>query len=436
MEQNQLKPFSSYQKFVLAIVALIQFTVVLDFMVMSPLGDLLMKNLAITPQQFGIVVASYAFSAGISGILAAGLADRYDRKKFLLFFYTGFVAGTLFCALAPTYELLVAARIITGLFGGVIGAISMAIITDTFEVNQRGRAMGFTQMGFGASQVLGIPISLLMAYRWGWNSPFIMIVVFAAIMGVIIILRMKPMTEHLKYQVGASANALPHLMNTLQTKRYQTGYITTALLSLGGFMLMPFGTAFAINNLGVPEGNTLILVFAATGLASMIGMPLIGRLSDKYNKLTVFTIASLWAMMVVIVHTHFGLIPLWLVITSNILMFVGIMGRVVPSSILISQIPQLKDRGAFMAINSSLQQMAGGFAAVIAGMIVIQPPTPAPLADGTIPLNPLQNIDIVGFAVAFFILVSIYCMYRINRMLGAPTASQPVAPPEAAVVGE
>src|ERR1700755_455031 len=116
---QELKPFTSYQKFVIAIIALIQFTVVLDFMVMSPLSPMVMESLKINPTQFGFVVAAYAFSAGISGILAAGLADKYDRKKFLMVFYAGFVVGTLFCAVAPTFEILLAARIVTGLFGGV-----------------------------------------------------------------------------------------------------------------------------------------------------------------------------------------------------------------------------------------------------------------------------------------------------------------------------
>ena len=153
--------FTSYQALVIVLLALTQFTVVLDFMVMSPLGDMLMKSMELTTSQFGFAVSGYAFSAGISGLLTAGFADRFDRKKLLLFFYVGFIAGTLFCGLATTYFMLLAARIITGLFGGVIGSISMAIVADIFPLQQRGRAMGFMQMGFGASQVLGIPISLV-----------------------------------------------------------------------------------------------------------------------------------------------------------------------------------------------------------------------------------------------------------------------------------
>src|SRR5688572_27578689 len=149
------KVFTPYEGFIIAILAFVQFTVILDFMVLSPLGAILMPELNITPRQFGTVVSAYAFSAGASGILAAGFADKFDRKKILLFFYAGFIVGTLCCALATTYWMLLGARIITGLFGGVIGAISMTIMTDLFEVNQRGRVMGFVQMAFAASQVLG-----------------------------------------------------------------------------------------------------------------------------------------------------------------------------------------------------------------------------------------------------------------------------------------
>jgi predicted MFS family arabinose efflux permease len=151
MPPEESVPFRGYQKFVIFLLAITQFTVILDFMVMSPLGDMLMKSLSLKPQAFGFAVSAYAFSAGLSGLLTAGFADRFDRKKLLLFFYTGFIAGTIFCGLAHTYHVLLAARIITGLFGGVISSISMAIITDLFSLQQRGRVMGFIQMGFGGS---------------------------------------------------------------------------------------------------------------------------------------------------------------------------------------------------------------------------------------------------------------------------------------------
>jgi predicted MFS family arabinose efflux permease len=157
--KNQ-NPLSKYQWLVVAILALTQFTVVLDFMVMSPLGDLLMKDLQVKPYQFGIVVSSYALAAGLSGFMTAGFADRFDRKRLLVFFYSGFIIGTLCCGLAHTYTQLVLARIFTGIFGGVMSSIAMAIVADLFSLQQRGRVMGFMQMGFGLSQILGIPISL------------------------------------------------------------------------------------------------------------------------------------------------------------------------------------------------------------------------------------------------------------------------------------
>ena len=225
-------PFTGYQKFAIFILAITQFTVILDFMVMSPLGDILMKSLSLKPSQFGFAVSAYAFSAGISGLLTAGFADRYDRKKLLLFFYTGFIVGTLLCGMANTYPLLVGARIITGLFGGVIGSISMAIIADLFDLQHRGRVMGFIQMGFGASQVLGIPIGLYLANAWDWHAPFIWVGFMAMIVAVSIVFKMRPITKHLAVQRDKSA--FTHLKHTIAKKDYRIGFTATALLSITG----------------------------------------------------------------------------------------------------------------------------------------------------------------------------------------------------------
>lgn len=236
--KEEVHPFSPYQVIAILLLALTQFTVVLDFMVMSPLGDMLMKSMSLTTREFGFAVSAYAFSAGIAGLLTAGFADRFDRKKLLLFFYVGFIAGTLFCGLANTYPVLVAARIVTGLFGGVIGSISLAIVADIFALNQRGRVMGFVQMGFGASQVLGIPISLYIANRWGWQSPFLMIVGLAVIIWLATALRLKPVVKHL--EVKSEKNAFTHLWHTIRKRNYRIGFLSTAFLSIGGFMMMPW----------------------------------------------------------------------------------------------------------------------------------------------------------------------------------------------------
>ena len=171
--------FTRYQKFVIAMLAFLQFTIILDFMIISPLGAMMMPTLHITPQQFGLAVSSYAFSAGVSGLLAAGFADRFDRKRLLLFFYAGFMLGTLLCGLATTYPLLLVARIVTGLFGGVIGSVVLAIATDLFPLEMRGRVMGFIQTAFAASQVLGLPAGLYFANHWDWHAPFLAIIAVA-----------------------------------------------------------------------------------------------------------------------------------------------------------------------------------------------------------------------------------------------------------------
>ena len=397
-------PFSSYQKFVIFILAITQFSVVLDFMVMSPMGDMLMKAFTLKPAQFGAAVSVYAFSAGISGLLTAGFADKFDRKKLLLFFYTGFIVGTFLCSIANSYEMLLVARIVTGLFGGVIGAISLAIITDLFDIHHRGRVMGFVQMGFGASQVLGIPFSLYLANHWGWRAPFVLVAVMAALILIFIFLKLKPVTGHLFKQPERSA--FQHLLHTFSKRSYRIGFLSTALLSIGGFMMMPFGSAFAINNLKITQ-EQLPIMFMVSGCSSLIIMPLVGRLADKMDKFTLFAIASAWMMVVVVLYTNLSATPLWLVMVFNVLMMMGILSRMVPSSALTTAIPDIQDRGAFMSITSSLQQIAGGIAAASAGMIVSQKDK----------FSPLEHYNILGYVLVCISLVSVSLLYRVNILV-------------------
>ncbi|RZK41936.1 MAG: MFS transporter [Pedobacter sp.] len=402
--ENQSKALSGYQKFVIFILAITQFTVILDFMVMSPLGDMLMKSLSLKPSAFGFAVSAYAFSAGISGLLTAGFADRFDRKKLLMFFYIGFIIGTVFCGLAHTYAQLVAARIFTGLFGGVIGSISMAIITDLFALNQRGRVMGFIQMGFGGSQVLGVPIGLYLANAWGWEAPFWMVAALGVIIAVLISLKLKPITLHLT--VKNEKSAFKHLWHTLSRANYRIGFTATALLSIGGFMMMPFGSAFAVNNLGVSY-EELPMLFMISGVSSLLIMPFIGKLSDKIDKFKIFTVASLWMMIMCVVYTNLALTPFIIVVILNVLMMMGIMSRMIPSSALTSAIPEMEDRGAFMSINSSLQQIAGGVAAAVAGVIVTQDHKG----------SPLEHYNTVGYLIIVITLISIFLMWRVDKLI-------------------
>jgi len=416
--KQEIIPFTGYQKIVIFLLAVTQFTVILDFMVMSPLGDILMKSMSLQPKAFGFAVSAYAFSAGISGLLTAGFADRFDRKKLLMFFYFGFIAGTFFCGLAHTYAELVAARIITGLFGGVIGSISMAIITDLFSLQQRGRVMGFVQMGFGASQVLGVPIGLYLATFWGWEAPFLMVASLAVLIAILILFQLKPITAHLAIQKDKSA--LLHLWHTVKKRKHRIGFTSTALLSIGGFMMMPFGSAFAINNLKI-SNDQLVMLFTVSGLSSLVIMPIVGRLSDKISKFKIFAIATIWMMGMCVLYTNLSVTPFWIVVIFNILMMMGVMSRMIPSSALTSAIPEMEDRGAFMSINASLQQIAGGVAAAVAGMIVVQRTTS----------SPLENYNIVGYVIVVISIISIFLLSRVSKMVTENTVkSKPIVAEE------
>jgi predicted MFS family arabinose efflux permease len=393
-------PLSKYQWLVVAIIALTQFTVVLDFMVMSPLGDLLMKDLQVKPYQFGIVVSSYALAAGLSGFLTAGFADRFDRKRLLIFFYSGFIIGTLFCGLAKSYEQLVMARILTGIFGGVMSSISMAIVADLFSLQQRGRVMGFMQMGFGLSQILGIPISLYIASKSSWQMPFYMIVGLSILMLTAILLALKPVRAHLDKKTDRSA--FHHLLATVKNRNYRIGFMATAFMSLGGYFMMPWGSAFAVNNVGLSQ-KELPFLFMVVGVATFITMPIIGLLADKINKFQLFMWASIVMIASVLVYVELGETTLFVLIIVNIFMMGGIMARMVPSQALTSSVPELHDRGAFMSINASLQQIAGGIAAIIGGKIVWQ----------ASPSAPLMNFDLLGYVVVGVILINIYLTRRV-----------------------
>ena len=402
--------FSRYQKFIIAMLAFLQFTIVIDFMVLSPLGPFVMEDLSIEPGQFALVVSAYAFSAFVSAIATAGFADRFDRKKLLLFFYCGFVIGTLFCAMAKTYELLLFARIFTGLFGGVIGSITFAIITDLFLVQQRGRVMGFVQMSFAASQILGLPVGLFLAEKINWNFPFYLIVAVSIIAGLGIFVYMKPVTAHLQEQTGNKAFA--HLMATLKNKRYIRGFLASVLLATGGYMMMPFGSDFATKNLGVST-DILPFLFLVVGITSIISAPLIGKLSDRYGRFSLFTIGTFITIVIVAIYTRMETIPFVYVITLNVLMFVGIYGRIIPAQALLTMVPAPKDRGAFMSLNSAAQQLSGGISASIAGMIVSH------TADGKV-----HNYPILGYVVIGAMLVALFLMYRLNNMLKSDPIAQ------------
>ena len=401
-------PFSRYQKFVVGMLAFLQFAVILDFMLMSPLGAVIMPALAIGPKQFGLVVSAYAFSAGASGLLTAGFADRFDRKKILLFFYAGFIVGTLWCGLAQSFETLLLARVVTGLFGGVIGSVVLAIATDLFPLQMRGRVMGLIQTAFAASQVLGIPIGLYLSNRWNWHVPFLAMAALGVLGGIVVIWRMQPVADHLK--VPQEHSAWRHLFHTLTVPRYLIAFATTALLTTGGFMLMPFSSAYVVSNLGISL-HSLPTVYLVTGLCTIFVGPLIGKAADAVGKFRVFTLGTALSIVMVLIYTHLEPISLPVLIVVNAVMFVGIFSRMIPFQALVSSVPAVTQRGSFNAVSASVQQLSGGLASVVAGHIVTLG------ADGR-----LQHFDVVGYVVVATSLIAFALLWRLQRSLGSRPA--------------
>ncbi len=396
---------------VVAVLAFLQFTIILDFMVLAPLGAMIMPSLRASASQFGVLVSAYAFSAGAAGLLSAGFNDRFDRKRLLLFFYGGFLVGTLLCAVADTYYSLLFARIVTGLFGGVIGSIVFAVTADLFEYRLRGRVMGVVQAAFSASNVLGLPIGLYLANRWSWHAPFYLIVGTGAAVGLIIVLYVRPIDAHLKAKPDKSP--LHHFIHTLSTPRYLQGFAATVLLATGGFMLLPFSSAFTVHNLGIGI-DRLPIVYMVPGIFAMISGPLIGRASDAIGKLKVFALGCAGTIIMVVIYTNLGVTTLPNVILVNVLLWIGVSSRMISSTALISAVPSPADRGSYMSISSSLQQISGGFAATLAGMIVKVAPSGA-----------IEHFDRVGYVLVATTLITLVMMYYISRRVEAQATMLP-----------
>ena len=400
-EKKSANGFTPYQKFVVASLAFLQFAVILDFMIVAPLGALVMPALGMSPSQFGFIVSAYAFSAGASGLLVAGFADRYDRKKLLLFFYAGFVLGTLWCGVANSFHTLLAARIVTGIFGGVIGSVVLAIATDLFEPSQRGRVMGFIQTAFAASQILGLPTGIFLANRWDWHAPFRAMVVVGIVAGLVVAWKLRPVAAHLEKRQEHSP--WMHLFNTVREPRHWSAFLTMMLLATGGFMLMPFGSAYVVNNLGIAI-TSLPTIYLVTGFFTIFIGPVVGRIADRVGKYPVFVAGSTLSIVMVLIYTHLPPVPLATVIVVNVVLFTGIFSRIIPFQALSTSVPEVTKRGAYNALGAAIQQVSGGIASVIAGQIVTSAP------DGK-----LQHFPVVGYVVIGATLVTMFTTWKMKQ---------------------
>lgn len=359
---------TAQERTILLLLAFINFTHILDFMIMMPLGNFLMPHFQINAGAFAAVVASYNFAAFASGVLAAFVVDRYDRKQVLLFGYIGFLAGTLLCAIAPTYWLLMGARIIAGLFGGLIGAQVLSIVADVVPYQRRGIAMGWLMAAFSLASVLGVPLSLYLAKFFNWHAPFLLIVA----VGLPILLaawRFIPSVKSHMSAEKATFNPGKTLATIFTVPTQRAALLLSGSILFGHFVIIPFINPYMEYNMGFSRDQTPI-IYMVGGATTIISGIVWGRLADKYGKLKIFTISGALSIIPVLFITDLPAWPFAVVLIPFAMWFGMANGRTITMQAMVSQVIQPQARGSFMSINSSVQQLFTGIAGTVAGLIV------------------------------------------------------------------
>ncbi len=359
---------SKKERLVIFLLASINFTHILDFMIMMPLGNYLMPFFHISPKQFSLLVGAYPVTAFFSGFAAAFFVDRYDRKKILILAYIGFLTGTLACGFAPTYGSLLAARILTGLFGGLIGAQVLSIVADLFGYERRGAAMGAVMSSFAIASTIGVPFALYLSNIFSWHAPFIFVGLLGIVIVVLVIKFIPEMKEHV-IEKAAGAQRFQVLLNVTQSREQRLALLFSALIMMGHFLIIPFINPYLEFNKNYSRDLTP-MIYLVGGIASFFAAFILGRFSDKAGKLRVFTWSVLFSFAMVWLITNLPVLPFSIVLVFFATWFVVATGRAVTAQAMISNVVKAEQRGSFMTFNSSVQQLGTALASFLAGFIV------------------------------------------------------------------
>lgn len=390
------------EKALLYTLAFIQFTHVMDFMIMMPLSTLFCKEFAISNATFGLLVASYNISAGVCAFIASFFIDKFDRRKIMITCYTAFILGTIACGLAPNIELLFAARIFTGLFGGVIISTMLSIVSDAIPFERRARAMATMYTGFAAAAILGVPGGSLIASHSSWHVPFIAI----GVMGIPILIAAMKFIPSMALHVAEARkrDAFEQFTEILYDKNRLRGLLLMALLMLGHFSIIPYIPNFAVHNLHMTE-EYVGFIYLAGGIASVLTMRTVGRLADKHGSFKVFTVLSCLALIPILLLTNIpaGGMVVILLLAAALFVFGG--NRGVPANTLISATALPHQRGGFMSLTSAVQQFAAGLASYFGGLLITEGP------DHTV-----LHYDHVGFMAAAASLIAIPVAMRVKTV--------------------
>ncbi len=363
------------ERIIVLLLAGLNFTHILDFMIMMPLGNYLMPYFNISPRQFSFLVSAYSISAAISGFIAAFVVDNFDRKKVLVLSYIGFLLGTIACGFAPSYNLLFACRILAGVFGGIIGAQVLAIIADIFSYERRGVAMGSVMSAFAVASILGVPFSLYLTniFHDDWHIPFMLVGIVGIVLLPIMVKFIPPMSSHIQ-EAEKKERPLVVLGKVLQTPEQRSALIFSGLLMMGHFLIIPFINPYLEFNKGFSKDLTP-MIYLVGGIASLVAAIYLGRISDKKGKLPVCSLSVFFSLFMVLVITRMPTVPFAVVLSFFAIWFVLATGRAVTAQAMISEVVKPEQRGSFMSFNGSIQQIGTSIASVIAGLIVFKDKT-------------------------------------------------------------
>jgi MFS transporter, DHA1 family, inner membrane transport protein len=406
-EHNDNPASRRRERLVLIILAAVQFTTIVDFMIVMPLGPQLMRALDIGPTKFGLIVSSYTFAAGTAGLIASSIVDRFARRTAFMILYAGFLLGTLLCALAPTYHTLVVARVATGAFGGILGGMAMTIIGDVFPEHRRGRATGSLMTGFALASVAGVPFGLLLGTNYGWHIPFITLVITGVPVLLLTPFALPPLDGHVHQ---SHAHPLRSLVETFSHANHLRAFALMISLMIGNFTVFPYISAYLVANVGMTEQELPIIYIVGGGL-TLLASPTLGRLADRVGKLKMFRLVCPVSAMLLLGITHLPPVPTVVAVAIFGALMVGNVGRMIPAMAMVTSSVEPRRRGGFLSANSSVQHVAAGLGAYLGGIIIAQS------ADGRI-----EHFGTVGWIAAATTLASLWLAGRV-RMADESTVS-------------
>ena len=355
------------ERWLLFTLAGIQFTHILDFMIMMPLGPQFTALFGISNAQFGLLVSAYTLSAGFSGLMAATYIDRFGRKQLLLGMYSLFGLATLACALAPDYLWLMVARVAAGLFGGVLSALSQTIVADVIPFERRGRAMSVVMTSFSVSTVAGVPLGLFLAAHFNWHAPFVGIAVLVGLLSLAAWQTLPRLDAHLHHPERVSV--WRGIGQVLAEPNHLKAFAVSGLMMFAAFTVIPYITIYLQSNAGM-KTEEVPWIYLSGGLATLLSARYFGRLTDRVGKVQMFQRLALAVTVPLMATTLSQGLPLWGLLAISTSFFTVMSGRMIPGMAMISSAALPRLRGTFMTLNSAVQSASMGLAALVAGLII------------------------------------------------------------------